>query len=439
MENSKILITGATGYIGKHLVQGARERNLEVIALARRRYQRFENEGIMTFEYDLRAQPPEEAFRDVNVVIHLAAITENTDLETREIELSAAKNLLKMNRRAGVSNFIFVSSQSASKDAFTQYGQTKWLIEEEVKREGGLVVRPGLVYGGRKEEALFGTLCRLVEAFKVLPALFPAPRVQPIHVEDLCEALLTLAIRDHNPLDIYCVAQRNDMSITRFLKILAWERYHRHLWTIPLPLFLLRWFAHIKKRIQIFPEIKLDRINGMLTLPKMNTRESLKCLNLEPRNLSTGLSSESNRRRILDEGNAFIRYLLGLPSGSFILRRYVRAIQALRGGEPLGLRPFFLQFPAMLRLIDPKRPVWVLKKTDRDELAWHMNTTIALMEASPENVSLFSLMKPMGISVAAFALLIYLIMESTFISLAMVWRVSERMGFSKFSRVKDEF
>lgn len=438
MEKLKILITGATGYIGKHLVQAALAEGHEVTALVRRRLPLFDRTELTMFDYDLETPPPADAFQEIHAVFHLAAFTGETDPAFQKRECAAAKNLLEVSQQAGVEKFIYVSSQSARSDAPTLYGQTKWRIEEEVRRQGGIVVRPGLVYGGHHEEALFGTLCGLVKKVPVLPALLPAPRVQPIHVEDLCEALLTLATRTNNPEMTYCLAQPKGMPFTRFLQILAWERFRRYRWAVPVPLALLRLYVHVKKLIPVFPDIPLDRIKGLLALPHMDTEESLQALDLNLRDLAAGLRQTSGRRRILEEGNSFFRYLSGLPSGSFVLRRYVRAVEKLRGGHPLGLMPVFLRFPGWLRTIDPSRPVFVLQEQDRQDLTWHLNASVALLEASPQHAQLFTLTKSMGRVVAGARLLTPLFWESVFIVLGFVGRLPVRLGWTKYARVKDE-
>lgn len=439
MSKTRLLITGATGYIGKHLVQTALSGGCEVTVLVRRRLQIFDRPGILAFEYDLKSPPPAEAFIGIHAVIHLAVITDPGVLDSQEIELEAACSLLGTSRQAGVSNFIFVSSQSTRPDAPTLYGQTKWCIEEEVRRQGGTVVRPGLVVGGRREEALFGKLCHLAKTFPVLPAFFPSPQVQPIHVEDLCEGLLTLASGSTPPLPIFYLAQRKSISITKFLKTLAWERYRQYRLAVPIPLALLRWFARIKKHVSILPGIDLERINGLLALPKMDTDESLRNLNLELRCLVAGLNPVGNRRRILEEGNAFVCYIAEIPSGSFILRHYVRAVEALRGGKSLGLRYLFLKHPSTLRLVDPKRPVWILRDDDRKDLTWHMNTLVAFLETSPRNVRLFNLFEPIGFFSAVISLAFDAIKEIFFISLSLVLRLLAKLGVAGYARVKNAF
>src|SRR5690606_18848395 len=102
---------------------------------------------------------------------------------TPEMEIHAASALLSATT-ALKARFIFVSSQTAQAGAPTQYGRTKHSIEQLVLESGGIVIRPGMVYGG-PSLGLNGTLSRLVRKLPVLPAFLPSPRVQPVHVDDL--------------------------------------------------------------------------------------------------------------------------------------------------------------------------------------------------------------------------------------------------------------
>src|SRR6266511_4375276 len=82
---------------------------------------------------------------------------------------------------------------SARPDAISAYGRTKFLAEQELLSLDGLriiILRPGLVVGPGGH-GLFG---RLVSSVMKLP-LVPLPDggrglIQPIQVDDLCEAIL---------------------------------------------------------------------------------------------------------------------------------------------------------------------------------------------------------------------------------------------------------
>jgi nucleoside-diphosphate-sugar epimerase len=142
----KLAITGASGYIGQRLTDLAIERGHEVVALTRHRPGR-RDAGWLPF--DLRDAGSARLPDDAQWLIHLAAVTHENEMGKVD-ELSAVRHLIA----ASASKVVFVSSQAAGADAPTAYGRTKWAIERIVLDGGGVVVRPGQVYGGQ-ERALF--------------------------------------------------------------------------------------------------------------------------------------------------------------------------------------------------------------------------------------------------------------------------------------------
>src|SRR6185295_8526879 len=111
----------------------------------------------------------------------------------QEVNVVGTRRLAELAAAAGVKRFVFVSSQSARADAPAAYGRTKHEAEVVLAEIPGLevvVVRPGLVCGPGSR-GLFARIGRLVEALPVVPLLGGGRAlVQPIHVDDLCAALL---------------------------------------------------------------------------------------------------------------------------------------------------------------------------------------------------------------------------------------------------------
>src|SRR5690606_10483676 len=108
----------------------------------------------------------------------------------RSQETAFARDLARMAGERGIP-MVFLSSQASSPQAPTGYGRTKAAIEAAILPLHAAVIRPGLVYGG-EERGLFGLLCALLRRSPLRPRLWPSPPVQPVHVDDLCAAIITV-------------------------------------------------------------------------------------------------------------------------------------------------------------------------------------------------------------------------------------------------------
>lgn len=403
----RIAITGATGYIGQRLVRAARLAGHDVLALSRRPMTEPE---VAWQHFDLADAMPLLLPSDIAAVFHLAAETQHARI-VEQTERAAAQRLIDAAGAVGA-GFVFVSSQTACADAPTAYGRIKWQIERMTLFAGGWVVRPGQVYGGR-ERGLFGMLCTLVRRLPVLPAFVPEPVVQPVHVDDLAEALL--ASLAQAPSSELCVAASKGLGFAAFLQAIARGRTGRRPITIPVPTLLVR---AMEKLLGPGTSSKLgiDRLRSLFALPRMDTVGDLQRLSLTLRPLSAGMTlSGDGRRELLREGRAFLTYVLRMEPLGVLVRRYVRAVETLRMGQALHLPELALRLPALLALLDGAGGI---DPAFRSELMWRLNAALMIAEASPQGACRFlGVDRPGG-----------WLLSGLRITRAVVMEISRRMG-----------
>ena len=378
----KMVVTGATGYIGIRLSALATNRGYNVVGASR---QRPLSCVASWFEFDLVKNESVILPVGTDVVVHLAANTVGSSGLDDDVEVGAAQNLINSALKARA-KFIFVSSQTARVDAPTSYGRTKWRIEQVVLAAGGWVVRPGLVYGGELR-GLFGTLVMAVQKLPLLPAFIPTPKVQPIHVDDLVEGLIRIAERGDIQPGVYCLAAPSPSSFSTFLAEIAKSRLRCKRVFVPVPVVAINIFASVIGSAWR-SRLRLERLRSLFDLPVMATALHLEELGLVLRPLPDGLcpSGDDRRRRLLREGQALLAYILKEQPGSAVLRRYVRAIESLRDGRAFGLPGVFLNYPGLMSLLDktswPEDPLGA-------EFIWRLDAAIMLSEASPAGAAHF--------------------------------------------------
>jgi len=148
----KALVTGATGFIGKHLVQELTKKGYEVIAFDKKRGNlrtKFVQGDIVSFNFD-------EVLEDVDVVFHLAGLLGTTELfhriiEAEKVNVLGTLNLLESMRRKDVEKIVFTSKPNVWK--YNVYTITKENCERylEMYREiygfKVVITRPFNVYG----------------------------------------------------------------------------------------------------------------------------------------------------------------------------------------------------------------------------------------------------------------------------------------------------
>jgi nucleoside-diphosphate-sugar epimerase len=212
----KILVTGASGFVGGSLLVTLRERGNKVTAASRSRVEQPGIFYVRSPELGLEADWG-ESLADVDAVVHLAGLahvtSERSDAETDNkylrINAEGSRKLAEQCVCAGVKHFVFLSSCHAvaaeSDDVLTDqnlpqpvtaYGRSKLAAEEAIKSalaDSGCawtILRPPLVYGlGNK--ANFGLLLKLVQTGIPLPLSSVRNRRSFICVENLVDLITT--------------------------------------------------------------------------------------------------------------------------------------------------------------------------------------------------------------------------------------------------------
>ncbi|MDC1227853.1 sugar nucleotide-binding protein [Oceanospirillaceae bacterium] len=372
----RIIITGATSYIGKRVAKVAVSQGFDVVSMSRRQS---EFQTSSWIPYDLTATSVSNLPPKTLALIHLAANTVTAHNTDSMMELRSVRLLLSATKKIGA-KFIFVSSQTARADAPTSYGLTKWAIEKEVLAVGGFVVRPGLVYGGI-ERGLFGTLVKVTRRLPLLPAFLPAPKIQPIHVDDLAEGLLSIVKNNIIKSSVLCLASPIPIKFSKFMLAIAKVRVRRCRLLVPVPVLFIHLIGSMIGK-QWGSLLGIAQLKSLFYLPLVNTNSDLKQLNLNLRPLLSGLHPSGNdrRRRLISEGSALLCYVLKVRPDSDLLRRYVRAVEKLRGGSPLVLPSWVAKWPITVGLFDSQSLILTARKK---EFFWRLNTATALAEATP--------------------------------------------------------
>ncbi len=353
---AKIVITGSGGYIGVQLLQLMRGCGHHVIALSSSILKPIDTPSYSVMPFQLGKTIDYEIFEGVDAVIHLACActSQQIDATAEQLDIEGSRQLLVAAREKNVGRFIFVSSQSASENATTSYGRSKWKIERLLDRPGEIIVRPGLVYGA-SDTGLYGLLCNLIKKLPLFPDTGLKNQVQPIHVDDLSRALLKLATTPLLSHKTYYLGADEGLSFKKFILLIAKSKFNKKIFFIKLPFTLVNMGCWVTKRLSFLPTISIDRVKGLQNLKPMQTRSSLRSLDFKLRDLNQALIAESDGRNqaLVGEAKALFRYINHKNITTELKNRYANTILAADPAATVIVPRLLRKLPFFIRLYEP--------------------------------------------------------------------------------------
>ncbi len=288
-----VLVTGASGFLGRHVCAVLHERGYAVRALVRTRAEGLDVEQVTWTGLDDEGAM-QRALPGVAAVVHLAARVHvmrdraaDPLAEFRRTNVDGTARLARLAAEAGVAGFVFASSVKAmgeeTERPWTEgdvpapvdpYGISKLEAEQALARladESGLttsVVRFPLVYGpGVRANML--RLFQLVDRGRPLPFGGIHNRRSLLYARNAGAAIASLVER-RGPHDTWFVSDGEDVSTPELLERIA-AALGRRLRLLPAPVMLLD--ATRRLRVPVIGPIA-SRLLGSLVIDstKMQAR-----------------------------------------------------------------------------------------------------------------------------------------------------------------------
>jgi uncharacterized protein YbjT (DUF2867 family) len=187
-----VAVTGATGFLGRHLVRALAQDGWTPRVLVRRDpiHPVWRDFNVEVVAGDLRTPGALARLSEgAEVVVHVAGLIKARSLDAfNAVNRDGALAAAQAAREAGA-RFLLVSSLAAREPTLSNYAASKRAGEDAVLADSPdtLIVRPPAIYGPGDTETL--EVFKLAASSPVLPVLSPTSRVAMIHVHDAASQL----------------------------------------------------------------------------------------------------------------------------------------------------------------------------------------------------------------------------------------------------------
>jgi uncharacterized protein YbjT (DUF2867 family) len=255
-----ILVTGATGFIGRALLRQLFETGREVRVLIRpsRRSPRLPKGR--TIDVAVASLSDDRAIRaalkDVDAIFHLAgAESQGRNANLLAVDIQGTENLARVAADTDVKRIITVSHIGASRSSGYPVFKAKGIAEEHIRRSGvpHTIFRTSLVFG--PEDHFTTSLARLLQTS---PFFFPIPGstrtvIQPLWVEDLITVLLW-SLDDEGTINrTYEIGGSEYFTVRQIIEIIMQATHHERVLFEVHPVFLRSLIITLESFVPNFP------------------------------------------------------------------------------------------------------------------------------------------------------------------------------------------
>jgi len=260
-----ILVTGASGFVGRRVVVHLREAGVRVRALVRptssRRME--DTETLEIADGDIRsADAVAAAARGAGACIHLVGILRQRGEATFEaVHTRGTQHVVAACREAGVRRLIHMSALGTERGIDTPYFRTKAAAEAAV-RESGLdwtILRPSVIHGPEGDFMI--QMARMVARPGPVPLVGHGLQViQPVWVEDVAGIAAAALDRGRTVGRAYPIGGPDVLTLRAFYRTLARVLLGREKRLLPVPRIAVRAGAWVMAHLVSDPPVTPDEL-----------------------------------------------------------------------------------------------------------------------------------------------------------------------------------
>ncbi|MEK6590422.1 MAG: complex I NDUFA9 subunit family protein [Nitrospinota bacterium] len=284
----KILLTGATGFVGGYILNELEKMKIDVRCLVRPLSQwskgvtpkkenqyKIEREKIITKGFEICEgnisdfSSLKSALEGVDVVINLVGIIIERGENTFErVHYQWVLNLIKASAESNIKKIIHMSALGSRSDAASKYHRTKWLGEDLVRKSGitHTIFKPSVIVG--RGDGFSNTLIDLIKKPLITPVIGPGKnKIQPIFAGDIARCYAQAVTDPNTDNKTFELGGKESYTLNEMLNLIEKKLsqrdgkwIYRYKFRIHIPAAFMTIAAFLLERIFASPPITVDQI-----------------------------------------------------------------------------------------------------------------------------------------------------------------------------------
>jgi nucleoside-diphosphate-sugar epimerase len=263
----KILVTGASGFVGSHLIEQLLKNDHEVVALVRNP-RKIELKSprltLITADLDHTLYFDENLLNSIEVVIHTAGIVHAyNNLDFYKVNSEGTINLINALKSIPKLKFILISSLAArgpnhllnEDQPVSDYGKSKKLAEEKLHSIAPsswtkIIIRPPMVIGP-KDTAVLDIFKMIQDGFVLLPGLDSKQKKYSfVCVYDLVQTINLCLSFEGNAL--FYSSYSTETTFSNLMRVIQSKMNKKSVIYFPVPKIMIVLFANFLSFIHKF-------------------------------------------------------------------------------------------------------------------------------------------------------------------------------------------
>lgn len=283
----KIFVTGATGFTGSRVVPLLLKSGYEVRCL----YRETSDRSVL-----LRDQPEIEwVSGDVSDARSLSAAMQGTDalVNIASLGFGHVESIVSAAQNAGIRRAIFISTTAIFTQLNAKSKRVRVAAELAIETSGlkYTILRPTMIYGSPRDRNMW-RLIRFMRYSPIAPVFGDGKYLQqPIHVDDVAQAVLSCLSNDKTIGKSYNIAGKYPLTYNEVVDTIA-RQLNKHVWKIHIPAKPVVSLLGLFERLHIPFPIKAEQVLRLNENKDFSYAEAQRDFGFSPLSFEEGISLE---------------------------------------------------------------------------------------------------------------------------------------------------
>ena len=218
---SKIVVTGASGFIAKNLRKYLSEKNIDLISISRNDFKKFKSESkIISKDYDEKKLL--QLIKNSDALIHLVGIgQQSVNSDYNMINTEFTQHIVNLSKKANIRKIVYLSGLGVSTKTTLGYFISKYNAENFIINSGldYTIFRPSYIVG--TDDMFTKYLKRQIKNGEINIPGSGTYSIQPIHISDVVKIIFESTLQPKFKNKIIDLVGPDFITFEKYVKLFS--------------------------------------------------------------------------------------------------------------------------------------------------------------------------------------------------------------------------